>query len=99
MPEETKLSLTDVFHRLEGWKHLVQLERDTGEIFEGTIKGLSQEAGTLEFSTRVRGGGQQTWMFDLSNADFERFNELEEWEEVFVVYPHSSPDFTLRKFK
>lgn len=93
-----RLSCKDVFPVLEDWAHLVRIERNT-EVYDGKITALSQDAGTLDISTVVRGEGKKTVRFELAGADFERSSDPGEWEEVFVVFPRSSDWFTLRKWK
>jgi len=92
-----RLSLQEAFAVLEGWQNLVRIEQHPYE-YDGKITGLSQ-AGTLEFSTVLPGEGKKTIVFDLAGADFERFGDPGEWEDVFMVFLRSHDWLTLRKWK
>jgi hypothetical protein len=93
-----RVSLQQAFAILEGWQHLVRIELHPHS-YDGKIVGLSQETGTLEFSTVLAGEGKKTLLFELADADFERFGDPGEWEDVFVVFPRTHDWFTLRKWK
>jgi hypothetical protein len=93
-----RLSLKEAFAVLEGWQNLVRIEQHPNE-YDGKITQLSQETGTLEFSAVVQGQGKKKIVFELAGADFERFGDPGEWEDVFIVFPRSHDWFTLRRWK
>ena len=100
-----KLSCKEVFTLLEDWRHLVRIDRG-GIKYDGKITALSQDAGTLEFSTVRQGEGEHIMVFELADADFERSNNPGGWflnhepaEEVFTVFPRSGDWFMLLKWR
>ena len=68
-------------------------------MYDGKIVALSQDSGTLELSAILKGEGKKTIVFDLSGADFQRFSEPGDWEEVFIVFPRVGDWLMLRKWK
>ncbi|MEO8099533.1 MAG: hypothetical protein ABI811_17680 [Acidobacteriota bacterium] len=96
--QNTKLSRREVFLALEGWKHLVQIERHPS-IYQGTITALSPNTGTITFSAKME-GEQNPLVFHWRDADFERSDDPgDQWDEAFVVFPRSGESITLRKWK
>ena len=96
--QNRKLSCREVFQALEGWKHLVQIERHPNK-YQGTITTLSPDTGTVTFSARMD-GEQKPLVFHWRDADFERSGDPgEQWDEAFVVFPRSGEWITLRKWK
>ena len=54
-----RFSLQEAFAALESWQNLVRIDQHPHE-YDGKITALSQETGTLEFSTVVKGEGKKT---------------------------------------
>jgi hypothetical protein len=76
----------------------IRIELHSG-IYDGKITGLSQETGEMEFLTSLEGEGRKTMKFALRDADFERFKDPGEWDDVFVVFPAAGAWFLLRNSK
>ena len=96
-----RLSRSEAFQVLQGWKNLVQIEKHPYTC-QGKITSLSPGAGTVAFSARVN-GEQEPLVFAWADADFQWFPSLdpeEEWEGALVVFPGSGGDsITLRRWK
>jgi len=99
-----KLSYQEVLPIIARWQRLVRIEQGNVSL-DGRIIASSQ-AGTLEFSARKVADADRTTeplnpvMFKLADADFQRIEPGEGFEEAFVAFPFGRKDSVVfRKWK
>jgi hypothetical protein len=100
-----KLSCQEALPIIGGWKHLARIEQG-GTSLDGKITGSSPALGTLEFPARKVSDADSERerlspvKFALPDADFQRIEPGEEFEEAFVAFPFGRKDSVVfRKWK